>query len=296
MTERDDHARLVFRGDEIRIWSHKCSGRDTREGSRETARGFELAFARSGLFRLRIGRRDRVVHPNHVVAFHPGEEYRVGHPIGGADASTVISFRPDALAAILAEIHPRRAEADPARVRFPFGETIAPAPVALLHMELRRLLRDRPGDGAAIEAAALALSGLALRSTETDPPLRASTRADYAERIEHLKAIVYARRGEPLRLSLLAREAAFSPYHLTRVWRAMTGTTLHGYLGSVRLREALEPLAAGETDLTAIALRLGFSSHSHFSERFRAEFGVTPSGFRARHRRAAPRPRKTARS
>ena len=38
---------------------------------------------------------------------------------------------------------------------------------------------------------------------------------------------------------------------------------------------------------TALALELGFSSHSHFSERFRNEFGVPPSQVRDERRTRA---------
>jgi AraC-like DNA-binding protein len=40
---------------------------------------------------------------------------------------------------------------------------------------------------------------------------------------------------------------------------------------------ALERLDAGERDLTRLALDLGYSSHSHFTDAFRRSFGVTPS-------------------
>jgi AraC-like DNA-binding protein len=36
----------------------------------------------------------------------------------------------------------------------------------------------------------------------------------------------------------------------------------------------------GADDLTALALELGFSSHSHFTDAFRAEFGRAPSRIR----------------
>jgi AraC-like DNA-binding protein len=48
----------------------------------------------------------------------------------------------------------------------------------------------------------------------------------------------------------------------------------------LRLRASLERLAAGAVDLTALALELGFSSHSHFTDSFRKEFGCTPSAIR----------------
>ena len=43
---------------------------------------------------------------------------------------------------------------------------------------------------------------------------------------------------------------------------------------------ALERLAVGADDLTTLALELGFSSHSHFTDAFRREFGRPPSAAR----------------
>ena len=78
----------------------------------------------------------------------------------------------------------------------------------------------------------------------------------------------------------LARRLHSSAFHLARVFRAETGFTVHGFRQSLRLRSALERLSDHRNDLTALALELGFSSHSHFTERFRNEFGVAPSQVR----------------
>jgi AraC-like DNA-binding protein len=40
--------------------------------------------------------------------------------------------------------------------------------------------------------------------------------------------------------------------------------------------------AEGAEDITGLALDLGFSSHSHFTDVFRREFGSTPSEIRKR--------------
>jgi AraC-like DNA-binding protein len=68
-----------------------------------------------------------------------------------------------------------------------------------------------------------------------------------------------------------------SPFHLARVFRAETGFSLEGYPRALRLKAALERLPESGDSLTALALELGFASHSHFTETFRREFGVAPS-------------------
>ena len=86
---------------------------------------------------------------------------------------------------------------------------------------------------------------------------------------------------EPLSLAAVAAALAVSPFHLARVFRAQTGFSLAGYVHGLRLRRAAERLAAEpDTDLSRLALDLGYCSHSHFTHRFRAAFGRPPSALR----------------
>jgi len=73
--------------------------------------------------------------------------------------------------------------------------------------------------------------------------------------------------------------SVYRKFHLCRVFRTATGTSLHAYRSQLRLREALGrvPDAA---DLTALALDLGYASHSHFTQAFRRAFGTTPREWR----------------
>ena len=109
----------------------------------------------------------------------------------------------------------------------------------------------------------------ALAAAEPDPlPER------YAERARACLA------AEPTRthaLGEIAREVRCSPFHLARLFRRATGSSLHQFLTRQRMALALRRLAEGEEDLARMALELGFSSHSHFSQRFLATFGIQPS-------------------
>jgi AraC family transcriptional regulator len=56
-----------------------------------------------------------------------------------------------------------------------------------------------------------------------------------------------------------------------------TGETIHAHLTRVRLYAALFEVARSAGELTQLALAVGFSSHSHFTQAFRVEFGLAPS-------------------
>ncbi len=96
---------------------------------------------------------------------------------------------------------------------------------------------------------------------------------------EPVKELLAARLGEKLTLADLGRELGVSPYHLARSFRRATGLPIHQYRLQLRLRTALLRLRE-DIDLCSLGLALGFATHSHFTETFRAAFGRPPSAVR----------------
>ena len=100
-----------------------------------------------------------------------------------------------------------------------------------------------------------------------------------------VEQIIVAAPSAPHRIQDLADRLGVSPFQLSRFFRAETGASVHQYLLRIRMAHALARLEEGEEDLSRLALDLGFSSHSHFSEVFRRHFGQSPSRVRAGLRR-----------
>jgi AraC family transcriptional regulator len=147
------------------------------------------------------------------------------------------------------------------------------------HLLVRRLragtIRKREA-----ETAALALVRRALVTAAAPRARRNPTVTAHRELAERAKALIARSFTERLSLAGLGQRLRTSPFHLARVFRAETGFSVDGYVRSLRLRDALERLPSHDDGLTALALELGFSSHSHFTEAFRREFGLAPSAFR----------------
>ena len=115
------------------------------------------------------------------------------------------------------------------------------------------------------------------------PPSRCTQRL-----VDRTKTYLASELGRSIQLAEIARAVGASPGYLTQLFRAVEGVPLHAYLTQLRLAQALIELPRSE-DLTALALELGFSSHSHFSARFRRAFGLSPSAFRRACRPPLPR-------
>lgn len=209
---------------------------------------------------------------------NPGDTARFRHPPGEPDRCAVL---------LLDEVAMQDLERRSGGGEEGFGARSALLPPGAF-LSLRRLVDAAARTGGRLEpvrakeavgaiAAAMLASGAPTRSALR--PTR-TTAARHARAVEHAAAFMAANYRQPLTLDAIAREAAYSPFHFARIFRARTGVSIHRYLTRLRLRSAVAAVLDGEEDIGALALHLGYSSHSHFTEAFQAEYGLTPSGLR----------------
>jgi len=123
------------------------------------------------------------------------------------------------------------------------------------------------------------VTALAYERASLQPRAASRSRSD-RDIAEAARALLACGYREEWSLSTIAGRIGASVFHLARVFQRRTGLSLHQYRNQLRMRAALEELAGGEADLSRLALNLGFSSHSHFTEVFRRTFGCTPSAYR----------------
>ena len=162
--------------------------------------------------------------------------------------------------------------------------------MAALHYELLALLRNGAPplelEDLLAELAEAAVHA-AYQMHRADP--RSATRHTEAARrrhwdlVEAAKLLLNRSLEAPPRLSELSGGLGCSPFHLSRTFHGVVGSSLRRYLARLRAHAAAQQLSTGVQDLTTLALKLGYADHSHFTNSFRQEWGVSPSQFRARH-------------
>lgn len=234
----------------------------------EQCEAANLAFVRSGAFvrRDRMGR--HVADATRVVFFDPAEPYMVDHPVPGGDRCTSLLFAEATLREAV-----RHARGEPERV---FARATL-AGSAAIHLEHRRLLAAaRVRDGIQVEETALHLLRLTT-SADADAPLRGAAARRARALAADAQVLIAASFTGRVSLEALAKTLGVSPFGLCRAFRQATGGTLHQHLTDLRLATALERLPRYRERLTDLALDLGFSSHSHFTQAFRTYFGRAPS-------------------
>ncbi len=85
---------------------------------------------------------------------------------------------------------------------------------------------------------------------------------------------------ENLSLESLAKRAALSPVYFHKLFTAYFGASPAAYISALRLTAAKQALIATDSSIAEIAFDCGFSSHSYFNYKFKAETGVSPLKYR----------------
>ncbi len=114
------------------------------------------------------------------------------------------------------------------------------------------------------------------------PPNNDSIKPAHRQLVQRIKQQIHDHLFEPHSLHKLAQAVHSSPYHVCRVFKQVTHLGIHRYKNQLRLKWAYQIIAAGQQELSRVALDAGFSSHSHFTHQFRQYFGMTPKQLKTR--------------
>jgi AraC-like DNA-binding protein len=259
--------RSILRSEGVSVADVVCCHR-AGPGAVETwTGGYAIVLVRRGCFVHRDELGAKVLDANHAYFVRPGAEQRYDHPHDHGDDCTTIEIEPHLLAAA------------------PGGPDAAPAgavPIAgALDLEHRLLLararRDR--DEHELFERALAIVAGALADASAPGTLGRESRPSARRLVDSAREALAEQPGRSL--TELAAALSVSPFHLSRSFRAVAGSTMARHRRRLRARDAMERLAGGERDLARLAADTGFADQSHMSRVLRAETGETPARLRA---------------
>jgi AraC family transcriptional regulator len=271
--------RLVFASDLVCAGTFACRADDPLFRGGEPAASNCIVFSRTPVWIQHEGGVRYVADPT-VITFHArGRPYRRWRVADHPDRCDWVAFADDVVHDVVERWDPERADSSRAA---PFRFQFAPA-AAQLYVRQRqlfdRLLAGR-ADRLNVEEETLALLRGAMARAHADRTIRGGSHERRCfDAVQHVRQLIAAQPSRPHSLRSLSAQVALSPYQLCRAFSRATGETMTAYRHRLRLLSSLEPVTSGQ-DLTAVALDLGFSSHSHFTAAFRRTFGDTPSSYR----------------
>ncbi|MEU3243844.1 MULTISPECIES: AraC family transcriptional regulator [unclassified Streptomyces] len=158
----------------------------------------------------------------------------------------------------------------------------------LLDQLLRELTAGRAGADFAADQLAQLMFVQVLRAclADADALPAGRLRAFADERISPALRLMHADPGRPWRLEELARAAAMSRTSFAQRFRSVVGVPPLAYLLDWRMSLARRALRDGETSVSALAQKVGYTSESAFSNAFKRTTGVAPRRYREAARAA----------
>ncbi|MCU1697712.1 MAG: DNA-binding protein [Mycobacterium sp.] len=148
------------------------------------------------------------------------------------------------------------------------------------------VIEDRIGAGFAINqhSQLLVLAVLRAYISQADELPAGWLRVLADERLRPAVRLMHAEPGKPWRLDELARAAAMSRTSFAERFRAVAGVPPLTYLNRWRMLLAQRALRDGDVRVGPLAVELGYTSESAFSNAFKREVGVSPLRYRSRVR------------
>jgi len=270
----------VFASPVVRIGRWRCPADHPHFLDSGPASDALFVFPRDGVWIEHEGREPFVADANTVTFYNKGQCYRRRKLSVRGDQCEWFAVSPGVIAETLSTHEP--AAIDRPHQPFPFTHGPSSAAVYLRQRTVfEHVSMEHRPDRLFVEEAVLSVlgevTGLAYHQRDVKP---SRARHSDVDPIEAARDLIARRYRENISLVEIAREVGLSVFHLARTFKARTGFSLHSYRNQLRLRSALERLRERRVDLIDIALDLGFSSHSHFTETFRRAFGKTPSAVR----------------
>lgn len=278
----DSYNRAIYEDDLLRVGLFRTRPWEDLFHSDNQALGRYLVFPHTGVLITPEGSEEVVADPTIVMLYNKYQQYRRAPLSEHGDACVYFEFAPQVLYDVLPYYEPDRED----RPDYPFPINYSPSdPQAyLLHgLVVRHILNHEHPDSLFVQETMLQV--LARIVHNAFPQHREGKRHSAAKKTHVMlaretQALLATRFYESLTLQEIAAHLYVSPYHLCRVFRRHKGVTIHQYRNDLRLRVALERVLGGESDLSSLALTLGYASHSHFTQSFRSLFATTPSELR----------------
>jgi methylphosphotriester-DNA--protein-cysteine methyltransferase len=256
-----------------------CGPNDPEWGEENQVSRPIVAFPATPVWQVHDGAAPTLMNANHAVFHHPGSEYRRERFQGQGYRCVFFFPSPSLVREMAAEVDPSATDAE--TYRFPHTTARLDGRV---FARCRRLATDLAAGGlqglGAREGLYTFLRSAVHSAYRGYAPrrVRPQTSRAHVEIVEETKELITRGLAEPIRLDELAGDVHVSPYHLSRIFRAITGYPIHAYQTHLRLRVGLDRLERGwARDIGQLGVDLGFSSHSHFSSAFRSTLGVRPS-------------------
>ncbi len=102
--------------------------------------------------------------------------------------------------------------------------------------------------------------------------------------VHQVENYVQSHLDKKIYLEELAKHVFLSPYHLSRMFKQLTGHSLVDYIQNERLCRAENLLFSTDKPITEVAMESGFGDAAYFATCFKRKTGLSPTQYRKEHK------------
>jgi AraC-like DNA-binding protein len=269
------HIRQLHLSPSASVLDFRCTHPERETPTVEYQPTFAVSFTRRGAFQYRLGRQTSPIHSGVVLLENADAERIVSHYGALQDECTTIQFSRELFSGgtrakqFPTSILPNTPELEALHsCIFAAGRTNIPGVTLRIDNLIIEMLRViwRSVNGCA--------------RAEASAPLDCKQRDLHLENIDRAKIFMRQRFREELSLSEVARAAAISIFHFSRLFKKFTNFSPHQYLIHLRLEHARLLLRNTALSVTEICFESGFNSLEHFIAAFVQHNGASPRKYR----------------
>jgi len=267
-----------------RVVDYKCHCTICSVTDPEYNQSFCLSFIRKGFFEYRSFRRKDEVHAGRLLISKPGFEHTTRHIDGQPDIVTIFDFKRSFFEETILDMYGNKL---PWLLKNnDIHSVMVSAGPGLEYLHHRVIERIRSGEHSSLETDELVLdlldqSMLVLGTAPVPAAVPDKLKQQHLGTVEKARAYIFTHYCEAVSLEQLALHCHVSPFHFSRIFRAISGESPHQYLLSVRLTHARILLEETNDPVSAIAYACGFNSPEHFVTAFRKHFKTNPGSLRS---------------
>jgi AraC family transcriptional regulator len=272
---------ILHQSDFYKITDFKCHCNVCSVSDPEYNESLCLSFIRKGFFGYQTFRKKDEVHAGRILISKPGYEHIATHIDGQPDITTVFEFTVDFFKKIQEQykpaawflknndIHSLLLQSNPE--------------MDYLHNRILKKLAKENASNLQIDEMAIELLEKAidiLTNSKEVPVIPDSLKQFHLVTVENAKAYIFENFSQNISLQRLAKHCLVSPFHFSRIFKAIMNISPHQYLTEMRLNHARVLLTTSEQSVTDIAFACGFNSVEHFATAYRYRYHTSPSKFR----------------
>jgi AraC-like DNA-binding protein len=281
MLPDQDATRRIYKGPFFRIGQFRRGPKHPDFNGPHRIGGTLLVFPRTSVTITHVGKEPVVADQNTVMFYNDGQIYSRGQLSEKGDLCEWFYVEPQLVADAIRSFDQHVDDHPFAPFSFSHGPSDATS-YLLQRIVVDHILGTEQQDTLLIEETVLhilqRIIGNSYRRRGIVPhQSKNSMERDVVDATQKIVATCFEQNPS---LAQIAALLNYSPFHVCRLFRKYTGQSIRQYLNQLRLRASLEYVTQTDIDLTNLALKLGFASHSHFTEAFRKRFGLPPSTIR----------------